>query len=383
MSPPPPPVDMNLDSLATTTTPTKSLAPMRSDLLESADARTGADNPEEAQYLALVRNVMGGAPRLDRTQTGTLSVFAPRPLVFNLENGVFPLFTTKRVPLRAVFEELMWFLRGCTDSSVLAKKHIHIWDANGSREALDRAGLVNNAVGDLGPVYGFQWRHFGAEYRGPHADYSGQGVDQVRDVIDKIKNDPMNRRILISAWNPAELKNVALPPCHLLCQFYVSTPTDEQPVPKLSCQLYQRSADLGLGVPFNVSSYALLTILIAYVTGLHPGTLTVVLGDAHVYRDHIAGLTTQLARTPRAFPSLHVCRHGDDSCCDRQSAAAMDEEAAVREEIRRQTAAEEARERRRAWSVDAALDALLRMEFDCIRLNGYEPYPKIPMQMSV
>ncbi|KAJ3196929.1 hypothetical protein HDU82_001607 [Entophlyctis luteolus] len=344
MSPPPPPVDMNLDSLATTTTPTKSLAPMRSDLLESADARTGADNPEEAQYLALVRNVMGGAPRLDRTQTGTLSVFAPRPLVFNLENGVFPLFTTKRVPLRAVFEELMWFLRGCTDSSVLAKKHIHIWDANGSREALDRAGLVNNAVGDLGPVYGFQWRHFGAEYRGPHADYSGQGVDQVRDVIDKIKNDPMNRRILISAWNPA---------------------------------------DLGLGVPFNVSSYALLTILIAYVTGLHPGTLTVVLGDAHVYRDHIAGLTTQLARTRRAFPSLPVCRHGDDSCCDRQSAAAMDEEAAVREEIRRQTAAEEARERRRAWSVDAALDALLRMEFDCIRLNGYEPYPKIPMQMSV
>lgn len=192
-------------------------------------------------------------------------------------------------------------LQGNTNANVLAEKDIHIWDGNGSREFLDERGLGHRDVGDLGPVYGFQWRHFGAEYVDMYTDYTGKGVDQLADCIDKIKNNPEDRRIVLSAWNPADLGLMALPPCHMFCQFYVNTETNE-----LSCQMYQRSADMGLGVPFNIASYALLTHLIAHVTGRKPGEFVHVLGDAHIYLNHLDALKEQLEREPRDFPTLRI-----------------------------------------------------------------------------
>ncbi|KAJ3130764.1 Thymidylate synthase [Physocladia obscura] len=353
------------------------VAEKKTTMLQSKSATDQTDvNEEEMQYLNLVRRLLGvddsgiaNGPakvqvRRDRTGTGTLSLFAPPPLVFSLADNCLPLFTSKRVPVRIVFEELMWFIRGSTDAKILSEKGVKIWDANGSRAALDKLGLTSNREGDLGPVYGFQWRHFGAEYNGPDADYAGAGYDQVRDVLRKIKEDPMDRRIIISAWNPQVFNQVALPPCHLLCQFYVSTQTEEDPVSTLSCQLYQRSADVGLGLPFNVSSYALLTILIAHVTGLQPGTLSIVLGDAHVYLDHFDALREQIGRVPRAFPTVRILESNRN---DQQQGVGVQETAEVR----------------RKWSVDRALAELEGMQFDRINVDGYVPYGKIAMQMSV
>ena len=194
-----------------------------------------------------------------------------------------------------------------------------IWDGNGSREFLDGVGLSHREVGDLGPVYGFQWRHFGAEYVDAKTDYTGQGVDQLAEVVHKLRTNPYDRRIILSAWNVADLKKMALPPCHMFAQFYVSYPRDrttappgqqeaERPKGHLNCQLYQRSCDMGLGVPFNIASYALLTHMIAHVCDLVPGTFTHVLGDAHVYLDHVDALRLQLEREPRDFPTLEITR---------------------------------------------------------------------------
>lgn len=160
-------------------------------------------------------------------------------------------------------------------------------------------GLSHREEGDLGPVYGFQWRHYGAEYTDLHANYSGKGFDQLVDVIDKIKNNPDDRRIILSSWNPSDLKQMALPPCHMLAQFYVENG-------ELSCQMYQRSADMGLGVPFNIASYSLLTCMIAHVCGLLPGEFIHVLGDAHVYRTHVRPLQEQLQKQPKPFPILKI-----------------------------------------------------------------------------
>lgn len=207
---------------------------------------------------------------------------------FSLRDETLPLLTTKRVFWRGVAEELLWFISGNTSAKALQEKDIHIWDGNGSREFLDKSGLSHREVGDLGPVYGFQWRHFGAAYTDMHADYtyvlvpnssfathtcashaytpqpgecSGKGVDQLADVIHRIKTNPTDRRIVLTAWNPAAIREMALPPCHMFAQFYVADG-------ELSCQMYQRSGDMGLGVPFNIASYALLTRLIAQVCGL-------------------------------------------------------------------------------------------------------------------
>ena len=178
-------------------------------------------------------------------------------------------------------------------------------------------GLSHREVGDLGPVYGFQWRHFGAEYVDAKTDYTGQGVDQLAEVIHKLKTNPYDRRIILSAWNVADLKKMALPPCHMFAQFYVSYPRDrtkpagqdeERPKGHLHCQLYQRSCDMGLGVPFNIASYALLTHMIAHVCDLVPGTFSHVMGDAHVYLDHVEALRSQLEREPRDFPLLEIAR---------------------------------------------------------------------------
>ncbi|KAF8678374.1 Thymidylate synthase [Rhizoctonia solani] len=262
---------------------------------------------DEYQYLTLIRDVMNtGATRPDRTGTGTISIFAPPSLRFSLTDNVLPLLTTKRVFLRGVIEELLWFVRGDTNAGTLAEKDVHIWDGNGSRAFLDSRGLSHRKEGDLGPVYGFQWRHFGAQYIDAWADYKGKGVDQLAEVIRKIKDDPTDRRIIMSAWNPADLSLMALPPCHMFCQFYVHLADPASPNAKngLSCIMYQRSADLGLGIPFNIASYALLTHMIARVTNTEPRELIMQLGDAHVYRDHVDALKIQLEREPRPFPTL-------------------------------------------------------------------------------
>ncbi|XP_042397666.1 putative bifunctional dihydrofolate reductase-thymidylate synthase [Zingiber officinale] len=253
---------------------------------------------EEYVYLGLVEDIIhNGAQRNDRTGTGTLSKFGCQ-MRFNLRRS-FPLLTTKRVFWRGVVEELLWFISGSTNAKVLQEKGIHIWDGNASREYLDSIGLIDREEGDLGPVYGFQWRHFGAEYTNMYADYTGKGFDQLLDVIDKIKHNPDDRRIILSAWNPSDLKKMALPPCHMFAQFYVANG-------ELSCQMYQRSADMGLGVPFNIASYSLLTCMIAQVCDLSPGDFVHVIGDAHVYRTHVRPLEEQLQKQPKLFPVLKL-----------------------------------------------------------------------------
>ncbi|CAM0877509.1 unnamed protein product [Alopecurus aequalis] len=253
------------------------------------------DRHEEYYYLNLVDDIIRcGNQKSDRTGTGTLSKFGCQ-MRFNLRKS-FPLLTTKRVFWRGVVEELLWFISGSTSAK---EKGIHIWDGNASREYLDSVGLANREEGDLGPVYGFQWRHFGAEYTDMHADYTGKGFDQLMDVIDKIKNNPDDRRIIMSAWNPSDIKKMALPPCHMFAQFYVENG-------ELSCQMYQRSADMGLGVPFNIASYSLLTCMIAQVCGLSPGDFVHVIGDAHVYRTHVRALEEQLQKLPKPFPVLKI-----------------------------------------------------------------------------
>ncbi|KAF5751083.1 hypothetical protein HS088_TW02G00093 [Tripterygium wilfordii] len=256
------------------------------------------DRHEEYLYLRLVEDIVSdGNLKDDRTGTGTLSKFGCQ-MRFNLRK-TFPLITTKKVFWRGVVEELLWFISGSTNAKVLQQKGIHIWDGNASKDYLDSVGLTDREEGDLGPVYGFQWRHFGARYTDMHADYTGQGFDQLLDVIEKIKNKPDDRRIILSAWNPSDLKLMALPPCHMFAQFYVANG-------ELSCQMYQRSADMGLGVPFNIASYALLTCMIAHVSDLIPGDFIHVTGDTHVYRTHVRPLQEQLQKLPRPFPILKI-----------------------------------------------------------------------------
>ncbi|KAJ7978340.1 Bifunctional dihydrofolate reductase-thymidylate synthase [Quillaja saponaria] len=262
---------------------------------------------EEHMYLRLVQKIISeGTVKDDRTGTGTLSIFGCQAR-FNLRKS-FPLLTTKKVFWRGIVEELLWFISGSTNAKVLQEKGIHIWDGNASRDYLDSIDLTDREEGDLGPIYGFQWRHFGAKYTGMHADYSGQGYDQLLDVIDKIKNNPNDRRIILSAWNPTDLNLMALPPCHMFAQFYIANG-------ELSCQMYQRSADMGLGVPFNIASYALLTCIIAHVCELVPGDFVHVIGDAHVYRTHVRPLQEQLQNLPKPFPTLKINPKKKDIDC--------------------------------------------------------------------
>lgn len=250
---------------------------------------------EELQYLNLIKKVIDiGSSKKDRTGTGTKSLFGEK-MVFDLKYQ-FPLLTTKRVFWKGVVLELLWFLQGKTDSKILSKNGVKIWDKNGTLEFMKTLGITRNE-GDLGPVYGFQWRHFGAEYIDCYTDYTGKGIDQVKYILDELKNNPDSRRLIINSWNCSDLSKMALPPCHTMCQFYVSNG-------ELSCQLYQRSADLGLGVPFNIASYALLTYIFAKQLDLIPGQFIHILGDTHVYNNHIEPLKEQLLRSPRNFPTL-------------------------------------------------------------------------------
>lgn len=256
---------------------------------------------EEYQYLDLVREVIHkGKTKMDRTNVGTVSIFGAQSR-YSLRNNTLPLLTTKKVFVRGLIEELLWFIRGSTNAKELSQKNIRIWDGNSSREFLDKSGFHHREEGDLGPIYGFQWRHFGAEYIDMHTDYTGQGIDQLKEVIHKIKNTPNDRRIIMTAWNPIDLPKMALPPCHCFVQFYVADS-------ELSCMLYQRSADMGLGVPFNIASYSILTHMIAHVTGLKAGEFVHTIGDCHVYSNHIVPLEEQVKRQPRNFPTLNIKR---------------------------------------------------------------------------
>ncbi len=230
------------------------------------------------QYLDLMRHVMQhGTRKEDRTGTGTLSVFGHQ-MRFDLAQG-FPLVTTKKLHTKSIIYELLWFLRGETNIRYLKEHGISIWN-----EWADDNG-------DLGPVYGSQWRSWPTS--------NGGRIDQIAQVVRDIRQNPDSRRLIVSAWNVAEIERMALPPCHLLFQFYVAEA-------RLSCQLYQRSADIFLGVPFNIASYALLTMMIAQVTGLKPGELIHTLGDAHLYLNHLEQVQTQLAREPRPLPSMRL-----------------------------------------------------------------------------
>jgi thymidylate synthase len=230
------------------------------------------------QYLSLVRHILDhGTRKADRTGTGTLSVFGHQ-MRFDLNAG-FPLLTTKKLHLRSIIYELLWFLRGETNVRYLQENKVTIWD-----EWAD-------ATGELGPIYGYQWRSW------PTSD--GQHIDQIRQVIDQIRRNPDSRRLIVSAWNVGDLDKMALAPCHALFQFYVGDG-------RLSCQLYQRSADVFLGVPFNIASYALLTMMVAQASDLRPGDFVHTLGDAHLYTNHLDQARQQLEREPRPLPSMKL-----------------------------------------------------------------------------
>jgi thymidylate synthase len=230
------------------------------------------------QYLDLLQHILDkGTPKSDRTGTGTRSVFGYQ-MRFDLAEG-FPLITTKKLHLKSILYELLWFLRGETNTAWLKEHGVSIWD-----EWADENG-------ELGPVYGYQWRSW------PAAD--GRQIDQITDVLERIQMTPDSRRLIVSAWNVADLDRMALPPCHLLFQFYVADG-------RLSCQMYQRSADVFLGVPFNIASYALLTMMVAQVTNLQPGEFIHTFGDAHLYSNHLDQARLQLTREARPLPTLHI-----------------------------------------------------------------------------
>ncbi len=262
------------------------------------------------QYLDLLRHILDhGQPKPDRTGTGTLSVFGWQ-MRFDLAEG-FPLLTTKKLHVRSIIHELLWFLRGDTNVAYLTDRGVKIWD-----EWADENG-------DLGPVYGAQWRSW-PDGRGGH-------IDQISRVLENLRDDPDSRRLIVSAWNVADLERMALPPCHLLFQLYAAGD-------RLSCQLYQRSADVFLGVPFNIASYALLTMMMAHVSGLRPGEFIHTFGDAHLYSNHVDQARLQIERTPRALP---------------------------------------------AFRLNPAVRSIFDFAYEDFELAGYEPHPHIPAPVAV
>lgn len=288
-------------------------------------------NSEEQQYMDLITDIIeNGIEKSDRTGVGTISRFGAQ-MRFSLRNNSLPLLTTKKIFWRAVVEELLWFISGSTDANILKDKNIKIWNGNTSRDFLDKNGLENYEEGDCGPFYGFQWRHFGATYKGKREKYDGEGFDQLQHCIEQIKNNPNSRRIILTAWNPPFISQMVLPPCHTFCQFYVNNN-------ELSCQMYQRSADMGLGVPFNIASYSLLTIMIAHVCNLKCGEFIHTIGDAHVYVNHVEPLKKQLRRYPKNFPTL---------------------------------------------SINRKVDNIDDFVYDDFAVHDYNPYPKIKMEMAV
>jgi len=254
-------------------------------------------NDDEMKYLKLLEGIMNRGISTE-TRNGLVKSTFGEKMVFNLES--FPLLTTKKMGYKTILRELLWFINGSTDNRLLKEQNVHIWDGNGTKEFLVSRGLTYEED-DLGPIYGFQWRHFGAEYNSRETDYTGKGVDQLKWLIEEIKNNPSSRRLILNAWNVSDLDKMALPPCHILSQYYVNELDGT-----LSCQLYQRSGDMFLGVPFNIASYAFLTYILCKLTGYKPGYLHHVIGDAHIYEDHETSVLKQIKRVPKKVPKLTV-----------------------------------------------------------------------------
>jgi len=273
------------------------------------------DNHEEYQYLDLVKKIIDQGFCEKGRNGNTISLFGAS-MRFSLVDGKIPILTTKKTAWKTCLKELLWFVRGSTDNRLLQEQGVHIWDGNSSAEFLESRGL-SYPEGELGPIYGYQWRNFNGDYTGGQVGSGIEGVDkvpgvdQLQSIIDQLKNPETrtSRRLIMTAWNPCQLDQMALPPCHILCQFNVH---DND---KLSCSMYQRSGDIGLGVPFNIASYSFLTHLIAKHCGLVPYEFVYFLGNAHIYDDHLEQMKVQMNRKPYAFPTLEIlktCENIDD-----------------------------------------------------------------------
>ena len=256
---------------------------------------------EEFQYLNLINDIIEQG-ELIKGRNGITKCIFGSAMHFSLENNKIPILTTKKVAWKTCLKELLWFIKGSTSNTELQKQNVKIWNGNASREFLDSRGLTNLQENDLGPVYGHQWRFFNAPYNDCNSDYSEKGVDQLDNIIKMLKDPEQrtSRRMIISAWNPCQIDEMALPPCHILMQFNVLDGN------KLSCNLYQRSGDVGLGVPFNIASYSFLTHLLANHCGLIASEFNYFIGNTHIYDDHLDVLTKQAERLPHEFPSLKI-----------------------------------------------------------------------------
>lgn len=256
---------------------------------------------EETQYTNLIREIINNGYDECGRNGDTLTKFG-YSMRFSLREGTIPILTTKKLAWRVCFEELFWFIRGATNNKELQEKNVHIWDQNSSREFLDSRGLYYLEEGDLGPIYGFQWRHFNAEYAGSTKCYQGEGIDQLEQIIETLKNPETrtSRRMIMTAWNPCQVNYMALPPCHIMAQFHVRENK------YLSCALYQRSGDVGLGVPFNIASYSLLTHILAKHCGLEADEFIHFLGNCHIYKEHIVPLKQQINLEPMSFPKIEI-----------------------------------------------------------------------------
>ena len=256
---------------------------------------------EEEQYLELIKDLFENSS-IENGRNGDTFCSIGSAMYFSLENNKIPILTTKKVAMKTCLKELLWFIKGQTNNKLLKEQKVHIWDLNGTKEFLESRGL-SYEEDDLGPVYGHQWRFFNAPYTSCHEDYTNKGIDQLEKVIQDLKNPETrsSRRHIISAWNPCQLDEMALPPCHVLFQFHVTHGN------KLSCSLYQRSGDVGLGVPFNIMSYAAFTILIAKHCDLEPYEFIYYLGNTHIYKEHEQALRKQITREPYPFPTMQIC----------------------------------------------------------------------------
>ena len=255
----------------------------------------------EHQYLQLIWQIMNNGTE-ENGRNGNVKMIFGNMMRFSLKYGEIPLLTTKKLAYKTCFHELMWFIRGSTDNKELQEKNVHIWDGNSSREYLNNVGLHNLDEGDIGPGYGFQWCHWGAEYIDCKTDYTGKGINQLHSIIDNLK-DPekrSSRRLILSAWNVSDLDKMALNPCHILCQFNVRDGK------YLSCCMYQRSADVGLGMPFNIASYSFLTHILAKHTGLIAEEFIYFTGNNHIYSNHLEALEEQIQRKPFPFPKINI-----------------------------------------------------------------------------
>lgn len=256
---------------------------------------------DEYQYLNLLKKVKTQGNIRQTRNSKTISLFGEK-MEFDISES-FPLLTTKKVYFKGIAHELLWFLNAKTDSKELEKNNVNIWKGNSSREYLDSIGLTSNQEGDCGPIYGFQWRHFNATYKGPDKNYKNEGIDQIENIISLLKNDPMSRRIFMSGWNPCQLKEMALPPCHVSYQFYVREENEQK---MLDCMMYQRSGDLFLGVPFNIASTSMFVYILANICDMKPGKVNIVIGDAHIYENHMEQIEEQIKREPVKFPKLMI-----------------------------------------------------------------------------